>query len=356
MYRFVCVLLFSLLGGTYYAHAQSIAVNSNSVDSIFRWFNNGFPANEIQSLVKIPGNQIMEQLFLNKEEGAITFSDALLYFSREQYLLDNSYLLNDAYNKQEEIDRLAKALIDSTSNDKIIEYVKGYFPSDFKSSNVYNIYFTCTGWQWGDAMAFNYIKEGDNFIISKKGNPAIIFNLTIVCSTYGKTLEKQITSYKKVLAHELFHIFLNDYIVGKNYYIPEQIESKLLFMLMNEGIAHYIADSDNISLNYNTLKEKEKSCFSLFNEKAEIIFDDSKDMESRNKALNEGLYGAYWSKYICVTGLFISHYIYQYGGHDLLKECIEKGPNYFIEKYREISKMNDELPPLFEGINKNDRN
>jgi len=347
MNKSILFLLCVLFSFSFQAKAQNkLTIHSESIDSLFVWFNNGFSKDEIARLLKIPANQIMEQLLHKNKKDAIGFSDALHRFSATRSLSDNDYLLNDAYGKHEQISILKDRLIEFSITSSPIEYVKEYFPADFMPSSRYNIFFTATGWQWGDAMTFNYIQEGDKLITSQKGTPAIIFNLTIITSTYGETIDKQVASFKKVINHELFHALFDEYITDKNYYTPDQIESETLFMLMNEGIAHYIADRDYLKANYENLKAKEQSCFSLFNEKAKIIFDENEDMTLRNEAFEEGLYGSYWDKYICMTGLFMTYHIYQYGGLDLLRECIENGYNYFIGKYNEICETNKDLPRL----------
>jgi len=347
MNKYLLFSLFTFLSFSFSTKAQErIIVHSESIDSLFNWFNNGFTENKVSHLSAIPANQIMEQLLFENEKEASTFSDALLRFGTEHSLPNNDYLLNDAYEKQEQILKLRKSLLEFIFNHDPVEYVKGYLPSNFRPSAQYQIFFTATGWQWGDAMAFNYIKNNNNYVISQEGTSAIIFNLTRINATYGETIEKQISSFQKVLAHELFHTLLEEYISQKNYYNPDQIESETLFLLMNEGIAHFIADGEYIKANYGKLKEKEEYSFSQFSEKAKIIFNNMEEVDLRNEALEEGLYGSYWSKYVCITGLFMAYHINERGGQELLRECIEKGYDFFIEEYKKISMANNNLPSL----------
>ncbi len=347
MNKYLLLLLLTLVSSSFSIKAQErIIIYSESIDSLFNWFNNGFMEDEIAHLLTIPANQIMEQLLLENEKDASTFTDVLLRFKVEHSLPNNDYLLNDAYEKQEQILKLRKSLLDFILDHDPIGYVKGYLPASFIPSSQYQIFFTATGWQWGDAMAFNYIKDNNNYVLSQEGISAMIFNLTIINATYGETIEKQISSFQRVLAHELFHTFLEEYVSEKNYYNPDQIESKARFMLMNEGIAHFIADGEYIKANYNKLKEKEESSFSLFSEKAKIIFNGMEEINFRNGALEEGLYGSYWGKYVCITGLFMAYHISEQGGQELLRECVEKGYDFFIEEYKKISMANDDRPSL----------
>ncbi|SHE55718.1 DUF5700 domain-containing putative Zn-dependent protease [Dysgonomonas macrotermitis] len=330
---------------------NNIEIHSESIDSLFSWFDSKCPENRIRSLLAIPSNQIMEQLLLKQEKEASSFSDILSRFSIKCSLAGNDYLLEDAFKNRQEISAVLTELKDVEIYKQTFDYVKAFFPAGFTSSARFNIYLTTTGWKWGDAMTFNYVKEGGKYLLSEKGASAIIFNLTIMNSNYGKTVEEQIITYRKVLSHELFHAILEEYIVDKDYYNRDQIESEVIFLLMNEGVAHYIADQKYIANNYDTLKEKEVLSFSSFSEKAAIIFDRNNDMEIRKTVLEDGLYGKYWSKYICISGMFMAYHIDKYGGPDLLRECIENGPHFFIEKYREICNTNDSLPLLPNIIN-----
>ncbi len=121
-------------------------------------------------------------------------------------------------------------------------------------------------------------------------------------------MEKQIASFRRVLSHELFHALLDEYITDKEYYNPNRIESETLFLLMNEGIAHFIADGEHIHSRYETLREQEKQLFSLFSEKAKIIFNKDENYEIRSSVLKEGMFGPYWEKYVSITGLFMADY------------------------------------------------
>jgi len=334
---------------------DEIIISSQSVDSLLVWFDNGLSADKIPYLSAIPENQIMEQLLFRKEKKAILFSDALYNFSSNHYSPQNDYLLNTVYEDKEQIRLLKQEIKRTIFESQPIEYLKAFFPDDFILSPEYNIFFCATGWQWGDAMAFNYIINDDNYILAQEGTSGIIFNLTIINSTYGKTVEEKVATFRKVLKHELFHALLSDYIAGKSYYSPQQIESQTLYMLMNEGMAHFVDDTDFINENYNNLREKEEENFSLFSEKAKIIFDEKEPFQVRKEAMVNGLFGPYWNKYICITGLFMTYHIYQFGGQELLKECIEKGYRFFIDKYIEVCEINKDLlqlPRLFYSLPK----
>lgn len=353
MKRIAITVFFFLIAGFIFAKEKysdfnvshpELIVYSESVDTLYEWFEKGFPNDNVSSLMCIPANQFMEQLFRKNEKDAPSFKDVLLNFSNKHSFPDDPYLLKEAYTKRHQLIRLKKTLQDSLNERQIMEDVIEYFPTDFKPSAQYPVYFTLTGWKWGDAMSFSYIKDGNTYVLADTGIPAMIFNLTIINSTYGDTQEKQEATFRKVLSHELFHALLEDYIADKDYYDPNRIEAEALFLLMNEGIAHFIADGGNIHSKYESLKEKERILFSKFSEKAKIIFDRNEKPEVRTNTLEEGLYGPYWEKYVSTTGLFMAYHINRYGGRELVKECIKKGPVYFVEKYRELCLIDKELP------------
>ena len=73
-------------------------------------------------------------------------------------------------------------------------------------------------------------------------------------------------------------------------------------------------------------------------------------MELRRKTVNDGTFGPFWEKYICITGLFLIHHVEQYYGVEEIMECVKKGPLYFIKRYETLSKIDAALPQLPDEI------
>jgi hypothetical protein len=156
------------------------------------------------------------------------------------------------------------------------------------------------------------------------------------------------------MSHESFHALLADYIKPNwTSWDNENISNDALFLMMNEGMAHYISDGKLLRDAYNKddkLKQKEKEAFGLLSDSAKVIFNTGIKDEERNNALNSGLFGKYWKKYICISGLFMAYHIEEHDGAQGLSDCVKNGPLYFIKKYKTLCETNKNLPVLPDEI------
>ena len=349
----ISTILFFLLAGSLSAQNKLI-FHTESVDSLLVWMQKGCAKNNINRLTNQPGNQFMEQLLRDQEKAVITYKKAVHDFNYKDSTSGSVYLLKDAYKKRFEITDLLNKIRSSNFAEDAYKRVVKYFPANYTPPRNYEVFFTATGWQWGDAMSFNYIVKNGEYSLSDKGTPAIIFNLTLVCMTYGNTLTEQMDALKDVMSHELFHAIFSDYIKSNwHSWNNENIGNNTLYLMLNEGLAHYISNGKLLREGYNKddkLKQKEKMAFVSLSDSAKIIFNTEKSDEERRTALNLGLFGKYWGKYICITGLFMAYHIDQHYGPEGLSECIKNGPVYFIKKYETIRQINPELPPLPDEI------
>jgi hypothetical protein len=346
-------ILFVLLSGRLFAQNKLI-FHTESADSLLVWMQKGCVKNNRSTLADQPGNQLMEQLLRDKEQNAITYQKALNDFNYKDSTSGNVYLLNDAYKKRFNIAELLNKIKSSDFSAEVYKRAIKYFPDNYIPPRNYEVFFTATGWKWGDAMSFSYIAKNGVYSVSDKGTPAIIFNLTLVCMTYGNTLTEQMDALKDVMSHELFHAVFSDYIKS-NWRSWDNVNSgsNVLYLMLNEGMAHYISDGKLLREDYNKddkLKQKEKAAFASLSDSAKVIFNTEKKEEERSAALNSGLSGKYWKKYICITGLFMAYHIEQYYGAEGLSECIKNGYVYFIKKYEDIRKVNTQLPSLPDEI------
>jgi len=299
------------------------------------------------------------ELLLGEEPESVPFESALGLFadgfearqgvwpgsSRDSAAVAG-WLLPVAFDNRVAIDSLSRAMTDPSVTKEAIGRVADYFPKDFSPSASYDVFFTATGWQWGDAMTFSYESEGGVYRLSDEGRPAMMFNLTLVAETYGADTRARIATCGNVLAHELFHAMLADYRSVHGIAPSETFERQLAENLFNEGLAHYIADGEMIRSEYERFRDRETAAFDTLSEKSAVIFDPEVAPELRRQAIDEGLYGPYWSKYVCVAGLFAAYHIEQYGGTELLVECVEKSPEFFVETYEAICREHPELPKL----------
>lgn len=328
---------------------NNLIFQTNAVDAILVWMQNGCNKNNIDKLADLPGNQIMEQLYKGQEKNIPPFRKALDEFTLSDTPSVGTYLLNDALKNKIKIAELLNKIKSSDFSDDVFRWVIEYFPKNYAPPRNYEVFLTATGWKWGDAMSFSYIAKDGKYVVSDTGKPAIIFNLTLVCMTYGNTMSEQMDALKDVMSHELFHAIFADYIKSNWQFIG----NNTLYMMLNEGLAHYISDGKLLQKNYNKdekLKQKEKEAFASLSDSAKVIFNREKTVNRRRIALNAGLFGKYWNKYICISGMFMAFHIEQYFGTNELIECVKNGPVYFIKKYEVINQVNKELPVLPEEI------
>lgn len=335
---------------------NKLIFQTESVDSILIWMQKDCPKNTIHKLAIQPGSQLMEQLLKKQEQDVVNYENALKDFNYKDSTSGSSYLLNDAYKKRFEIIDILNEIKSFDFSEDVYKRAIKYFPDNYTPPRNYEVFFTATGWKWGDAMSFSYITKNGEYSVSDTGTPAIIFNLTLVCMTYGNTLTERMDALKDVMSHELFHAIFSDYIKSNwHSWDNENIDNNTLSLMLNEGLAHYISDGKLLREDYtkdDKLKQKEKKAFTLLSDSAKVIFNVKKSDEERKSALNSGLFGKYWGKYICITGLFMAYHIEQYNGTESLKECIKNGPLYFIKTYETIRQINTELPQLPNEITK----
>jgi hypothetical protein len=200
-------------------------------------------------------------------------------------------------------------------------------------------------------MTFNYDTQDKNYLITEKGTPAITFNQTLIYEIYGKSYAKRMETFKQVASHELFHAMFSDY--RQQYWATKKeemsINDQFYLFLLNEGIAHYVADRDMLKEKYNLdnkLRKHETAAFASLADSIKIIFDAKLPEEKRFNTMNSGLYGDYWNKYLCITGLFMAYHLDQLLGRNALHQAVENGPKYFVKAYVSLQKKHIDLPVL----------
>lgn len=333
---------------------NKLIFHTESVDSLLSWMQKGCNKNCINNLDNQPAAQLMEQILRNNEKNVPDYKKALEEFNSKDSTSGNIYLLNDTYKRQAEISELLNKIKKTDFLENVYKRAIRYFPNNYRPAHNYDVFFTAVGWQWGDAMSFDYTAKNGEYTVSDAGTPAIIFNLTLVCTTYGNTLNERMEAMEDVMSHELFHAIFFDYI--KDNWLSwdnANICNNTLYLMLNEGIAHYIADGNLLRENYNKddkLKQKQKQAFVSLSDSVKIIFNNDNKEEKRKEALNVGLYGKYWKKYVCITGLFMIYHIEQYYGAGEIRECIKNGPLYFLKKYEGLLQTNAELATLPDEI------
>ncbi len=343
----ILIVFIALNSFAAYGQKSKLIINDKAVVKLLNWFENSKSkkTNEIASYTSCKVMEIICREYSETKPPA--FKTVLKKFNPLDTLTGKGYGLREAYEKRSEIKEL-KNLLDKTNFNDFFNTVKYFFPKGYESTNNYNVFFTLTGWKWGDAMQFTYKIENEKITFPYDGKPALIFNLTLINKNYGKTLDKKISSFSKVFAHELFHAMFSEY-VKKNWDDISEKKPKgfLKYTMLNEGIAHYIGEKESLKENYKTeFKDKEKAAFDTFSEKLKQINTSSIEDKEKRKIIRKGTHGNFWDKYVCITGMFMAFHIENECGIEGLRECINKGYDYFIKKYISISENNDNMPKL----------
>lgn len=323
-------------------------VHSSSVDSLLVWMERGCDKEKVEMLTLHPAARIMEQIITLHVHDVANFADALHTFSTYRKIPDNLYLLNEAYANRAPIHQLFAEIKREDFLKETSHRALPYFPADFTLPQAVNVFFTLTGWKYGDAMTFCYQEENGRFQLSEFGHPAIMFNLTIISQTYGETRQQILESFANVMTHELFHIFLSHYKDLFWKWKLHMVEDQLMYTLFNEGMAHYVADKaifEGADMD-ETLKAHEENAFNELRIQAREICNEQINREDRLRLIASGTYGTYWDKFISNAGLFMAYYIDLYAEKNALKRCIENGPEYFIKTFISLKNEHEMLPEL----------
>lgn len=325
---------------------KKLQLHTGSVEYLLAWMNTGCATQNIDSLLSYPSVSFMEQLLKFNKKNAPDFKTVLKDFDCQKSNQPDEYLLHKAFENRDEINQLLQAVKNLSFANEVQDRVYAYFPNQLDTAGCYPVFFTATGWEYGDAMTFSYTIENNQYKIGETGTPAIIFNLTLVNTLYGDRVEQQIKTFKDIMSHELFHAVLSDYNKSSLFWDQSILENNALYLLFNEGMAHYISDQERLIKNYDSdkqYKEKEHRAFAMLNDSLAIAFNQSVEQEKRVSAVSYGLFGSYWQKYICISGMFMAYHIERgYGKQELIR-CVQKGPQYFLEKYLALTDIDQNL-------------
>ena len=345
------MVLFALWGMPVSAQSSAkLIVHAEAVKEMLKWFDGGSKEKGIALLLEQPAHQLMEPLLKENEKVATTFEESLRCWAKGDTTQPDTYLIKRAYHQRDAIRQLLEAIGNADFANKVYARVGELFPQGYSFQRSYEIFLTPVGWKWGDAMSFSYKINNGHYAPSEGGTPTILFNLTIVAEGYGRTPEERMETFANVLAHELFHAAYADYCRSHSTpTLSDSIAQHAFDMMLNEGLAHYIADGAIIGKELptnNFLKEQERKVFSTLADSARVIFDPKQPEEVRKNAISSGTYGKYWSKYICMSGLLMAYHVEKELGREALRDCVVAGPVELVRKYYQLQQRDANLPSL----------
>ena len=346
----IIILIMSSCMITSLAGTKRLDIKIEDAQQTLEWLNQDNKSQSISIIAMLPANQLMEELLLQNEEQAETFETILNKFLQGDSLPEIDYQIKDANDRKEEITELIQHITRTGFLDEIYERAGFFFPKTWQPSSTYEVFFSVTGWKWGDAMTFKYECNDNKYLLSPSGKPAIIFNLTLVNNTYGQSIDQKIKTLQNVMSHEVFHALFADFNEGKwKSASDKSFSDEVIQLMFNEGLAHYIANGKEIAEIYDqsqNIKDKEKRAFEVLREKAKVIFSADEDLTRSRGLAHQGTYGQFWDKYLCITGLFMVYHIEKYLGREGIELCLEEGAGKFIEVYQVLSKKNRNIQQL----------
>lgn len=327
--------------------------NFTSSEIILDWFNRGMPDEDIKKIINEPGIQIMESnVILNNDEPdehIINFEKDLRLFKDSLEKYKSIYRLNLAYQEKENTQKLLNKIKVSRFDTLVIDRAVQYFPDDFKIKTSADIYYVLTGWKWGDAYVRKIENVKGKYKITNQGKPTLIFNLSLFAKLYGKTTDEQFQTLSDIMSHELFHFAFKNYQKNSpNYQIISDSDyfNKLLEIVQDEGIAHYIDMQNNLRTNFSKYQEYQNENFNNLNKALKLLSSENINAEEKQGLLTSSNVGKYWSKYGAISGMFMAYHIERLIGKDAITNTIKGGPISFISIYKELQKKNKELHTL----------
>lgn len=286
------------------------------------------------SISKSTSLQLVELICHKNEGDKPSLKDALAKFSNQDNNSPDYYMCNNLDSLKRE---LVSLINDSRriNPDSLSTFIKEYFPHTDVSQLKTTIFFTICGWQWGDAVAFNYSVHDNKCIMDGDLN-GIMINLQIFLQ-YADNNQKRIKIINDILKHEIFHIYFDQHAKTNGHSKHENELDQLAYIIQNEGIAHFLPLINSTSDAFfekhikNTILQMDSLLVTLRNP------DISR--QEKAKRINQGTYGPFWSKCICIAGLYTASKIYENEGISGLQESINAGPEDFFKKYCQYSRQ-----------------
>lgn len=150
----------------------------------------------------------------------------------------------------------------------------------------------------------------------KSGETVIVFNLDLWSdedfSKHGRPL----------LNHELTHVLIHEI-------APEPDEKDLVaamdYLVMNEGIAHFLGYSGDRSLLLKEKKDKWNSAERALSDAYTSLRDPHISFDKKEGLLKKANTGKFWDKFGSIAGMFRAAYIYEHQGAEGLRSVLKTG-------------------------------
>ena len=197
---------------------------------------------------------------------------------------------------------------------------------------------------WGDMYERNFAHLHDHPQLDDAGEPVILINARVVAGLYSDDAAKQKATASQVLRHELFHIHYAWFRTQDPRWrtlTDLNADQKLLLLVQDEGIAHFLASREEWRSQGFPKKRGEKALADLA--QAIAALDAGKPSEAILQQANEG---SYWDKFGAISGALFAYGVEKHEGAAGLKTSLREGPPSLLLQYDRAARQDVTLPPL----------
>ncbi len=229
--------------------------------------------------------------------------------------------------------RIARGIEGHDFSRHVTKRVAAYIPDAQRLDLTCNLYFVLTGWKWGDAMFTSVEKVGNTYELSDSGQPAVIINLALMTELFGQEKKPKavVQHVAENLVHECFHLAYaqcqSQVPEWRTDHDPPEL-ARLVELIQNEGMAHYISHGqvERLISEYDRtekFKTREQQAFKQLGEAVAQLAKPQVDAEKKLQLLASGTSGDYWSKFACISGMFMAYHIEQESGRQALGNTVK---------------------------------
>lgn len=156
--------------------------------------------------------------------------------------------------------------------------------------------------------------RGDAFVRNLDGEAVICLNLTAILK-YGKDTAERVQTITPVLEHEMFHILFERRYKNAPYwenYERDLTEAKeARFLVLNEGIAHFIADRGRIAQFLANRREQLQSSVERYRQVMQQLDAANLSVDEARRMIMQGIVGPFFEKYFAISGMLAAYIVYQ---------------------------------------------
>lgn len=226
-------------------------------------------------------------------------------------LLEEYYSFYTFLKHREEIQLLAEK-IQQVSSECLLTWMLKLFGQVNKEIDIY-------------LLPFGY-PLGDAFVRKIDGKNAIFVNLSAMLK-YGRNADERIDCLLPILEHEVFHFYFDDFCQCSDYWQMYHSDLTVLkearLLILNEGIAHFIADCNRIDTFLFKKRDQLRATYEKFCQVMNQLEQGIASPDEVKDLLIHGIANQYFDKYLAIPGMLAINLIFQKFGLDGVRRVLE---------------------------------